>query len=309
MLSHRHNWLALAVLLLPGILAIGISNDLPSARYRSAAAEVRIPFFATDEDGRSIDTVNKEDFAVVDNELVVRNFRSFSRSGETALDIVAVVDVSESVAPRLRVGMHDVLQLLSHNQPVSDDRSDDRISVMSFAGGQPAVICSGNCRGPAAQSRLVALQAAGATRLFDAVAFGADFISHRGAPGVKPVLILFSDGDDTSSRTSLGEALQAAIASNAAIYSVDLGNPENPSDGSRILQQMSEATGGRYFPIHQGAASVLKDVIEDLHASYVVTYQLPSLRPGFHSLRLLPAHNLNLKFHCRNGYYYENSAP
>jgi hypothetical protein len=134
--------------------------------------------------------------------------------------------------------------------------------------------------------------------------FAADFIAHRRTAGVKPVLILFSDGDDTVSRASAGDALEAVIASNALLYAVDLGNPENPSNGGRILQQMSEATGGRYF--HEGGANVLKAVIEDLHASYVVTYQLPNHRVGFHSLRILPTHNLNLRFHCRNGYSYEN---
>jgi len=303
MLSPRHNWPALAILLLPSILAIGSFNDLPSATYRSTVSEVRISFFATDEHNRSVDTVNKEDFAIVDNELVVRKFRSFSRSDETALDLVAVVDVSESVAPRFGAGMQDVLQLVSQDQPVSDDS----ISVLSFRGIQPAIICSGDCRGSAAESRLLALHAAGATPLFDTLAFGADFISHRRTAGVKPVLILFSDGNDTVSRTSAGDALEAVIASNALIYSVDLGNPENPSDGSSILQQMSEATGGRYFPIREGSANVLQAVIEDLHASYVVTYQLPNHRVGFHSLRILPTHNLNLRFHCRNGYSYENS--
>jgi len=303
MLSPQHNWPALAIPLLPCILAIGGSNDLPSTTYSSTVSEVRISFFVTDEHNRSVETVNKEDFAVVDNERVVRNFRSFSRSDETALDLVAVVDVSESVAPGFQSAMQDVLQLVSQGQPVSDDS----ISVLSFRGIHPAVICSGNCRGSAAESRLLALHAAGTTPLFDTLAFGADFIAHRRAAGVKPVLILFSDGNDTVSRTSAGDALEAIIASNALIYTVDLSNPENPSDGSGVLRQISEATGGRYFRIREGAANVLQAVIEDLHASYVVTYQLPNHRRGFHSLRILPTHNLQLRFHCRNGYSYENS--
>lgn len=303
MLSHPHNWPALAIPLLPCILAIGNSNDFRSETYRSTASEVRISFFATDENNRSVDAVKKEDFAVVDNGLVIRNFRSFSRSDETALDLVGVVDASESVASRFRMAMQDVLHLASQDQLVSDDS----ISVLSFSGIQPAVICSGNCRGSAAETKLLALHSAGVTPLFDALAFGADFISHRRTAGVRPVLILFSDGDDTVSRTSAGDALDKVIASNALIYSVDLGDPERPSEGSRILKRLSEATGGRYFPIRQGAANVLQGIIEDLHASYVVTYQLPNHQVGFHSLRILPTHNLNLRFHCRSGYYYEKN--
>ncbi len=303
MLSHRHNWLALAFLLLPCMTVVGNSDCLVSATYRSTASEVRVSFFATDEHNRSVDNLNQDDFAVVDDEIVVRKFRSFSQSQETALDLVAVVDSSESVAPRFRSGMHDVLQLVSEKQMVSDDS----VSVLSFSGTQPAIICAGNCRGSAAETRLLALHAEGATPLFDALAFGADFIAHRRTSGVRPVLILFSDGDDTISRTSAADALEAVVASDALLYSVDLGDPEKLSEGSRILRRMSEATGGRYFPRGDGAANVLQAAVDDLHASYVVTYRLPNHRAGVHSLRILPTHNLNLKFHCRNGYSYENT--
>jgi len=303
MLSHRHKWSALAVLFLPFILAIGNFSDLPSSSYHSSVSEVRISFFATDDHNRSVEQFNQEDFAVVDNGLVIRKFRSFSHSDETSLDLVAVVDMSESVAPHFMVGLRDVIQLVSQNSSVSADS----ISVVSFSGTQPAVICSGNCGGLAAERRLLGLRAEGATPLFDALSFGADFISHRRVPGVRPVFILFSDGDDTISRTSGAEALQAVITSDALIYSVDLGDPRNPSQGRAVLQRLAQATGGRYFPVRDGAANVLKSVVDDLHASYIVTYQLPSRQVGFHSLRILPTHNLKLSFHCRSGYYYEKT--
>jgi hypothetical protein len=75
-----------------------------------------------------------------------------------------------------------------------------------------------------------------------------------------------------------------------------------------FLRRVSEATGGRYFSLRDGAATVLNAVLEDLRASYVVTYALPSHQDGFHSLRLLPTHNLNLTFHSRNGYFYEHGG-
>ena len=76
-----------------------------------------------------------------------------------------------------------------------------------------------------------------------------------------------------------------------------------------FLRRVSDATGGRYFHLRSsqqdGAAAVLSAVLEDLRASYVVTYDLPGHQAGFHSLRLLPTHNLNFTFQSRNGYYYE----
>jgi VWFA-related protein len=314
MLTHWHTRSALlALFALTYVSAADDTNrssGLPT--YRSTVSKVRVTFFATDENNQPVATLTKSDFAVVDKELVVRDFRSFTHSDETSLDVVALVDLSESVAPRLRVAMNDVLQLVAREQSIPDDN----ISVLSFGGTsggtfggiRPAILCSSGCRASDSVSRLLAVKSSGTTPLFDALMFGADFISHHRRAGARPVLILFSDGNDTISLHSPREALQAVLDGGALIYSVDMRKSENPSTGSMFLRQVSEATGGRYFSLRDGAATVLNAVLEDLRASYVVAYDLPSHQPGFHALRLLPTHNLNLKFHSRNGYYYEPSV-
>jgi hypothetical protein len=37
-----------------------------------------------------------------------------------------------------------------------------------------------------------------------------------------------------------------------------------------------------------------------------VSYRLPSRAAGFHTVRILPTHNLDLKFRSRSGYYDPN---
>ena len=293
------------------------SSALPT--YRSSVTEVRVTFFATDEHNGSVGTLSQSDFAVVDAERVVRKFRSFTHSDETSLDVVALVDLSDSVAPRYRVAMNDVLQLVAREQSMPDDS----ISVLSFGGTpagtpsslRPAILCSSGCGTPDSVSRLQAVKSSGSTPLFDALIFGADYIAHHRRNGVRPVVILFSDGNDTISLHSARDALQAVRDAGVLIYSVDLGGSRKQasyqSAGSTFLQQISDASGGRYFSPrlseHDGAAAVLNAVLEDLRASYVVAYEVPSHQAGFHALRLLPTHNLNLTFHTRNGYYYDPS--
>jgi VWFA-related protein len=294
-------------------------SGLPT--YRSSASEVRVTFFATDENNHALATLTQSDFAVVDNELVVRNFRSFTHSDETSLDVVVLIDLSESVAPRIRAAMNAVLQLVAREQSIPDDS----IAVLSFGGMttglRPAILCSSGCGAADSMSKLMAVKSGSTTPLFDSLVFAADFIAHHRRAGVRPVLILLSDGDDTISIHSAPEALQAVLDGGALIYSVDTGTSANQDShrmsGSAFLQQVSEATGGRYFSSsffsahsssQQDAAAVLNTVLEDLRASYVVTYDLPSHQDGFHALRLLPTHNLNLTFHSRNGYLYERSG-
>jgi VWFA-related protein len=311
MLTHWHTRsVLLALFALAYVSAADDTNrssDLPT--YRSTVSEVRVTFFATDENNHPVATLTKSDFAALDDGRVVRNFRSFTHSDETALEVVALVDMSESVAPRFRVAMSDVLQLVAREQSIPDDN----ISVLSFGGTsggiRPAILCSSGCRASDSVNRLLAVKSSGTTPLFDALIFGADFISHHRRAGVRPVLILFSDGNDTISLHSAREALQAVRDGGAVIYSVDMGTSRNQMSGSMLLRQVSEATGGRYFSprfFQQDApATLLNAVLEDLRASYVVTYDLPSHLAGFHSLRLLPTHNFNLTFHSRNGYDYE----
>ncbi len=292
------------------------SSTLPA--YRSTVSEVRVAFFATTENHRPVENLTQADFAVVDDERVVRSFRSFAHSGEAPLDVVALVDLSQSAAPRFRVAMNEVVQLVVREQSVPDDH----ISVISFGGMRPALLCASDCGGAGAVARLLAVKSGGTTPLFDALRSGADFLLHHGRAGARPVLILFSDGNDTISLHSAREALEAVLDTGAPIYSVDMatsvnGTSSGESPGSMFLRQVSEATGGRYFSPsswqrisrQDGAAAVLNAVLDDLRASYVVTYALPSHGAGFHSLRLLPTHNLNLTFRSRNGYFYEPNGP
>jgi len=299
-LSHRQGWsLAVLLAIFPGLLCARAENDAPDITYRTGTSEVRVTFFATDENNRLVQAVDRNDFAVVDGEMVIRDFRSLTRSAETNLDIVVLVDASESVAPRFHAVAEQVLRLISHNH------SGDDLSIITFAGLRPAVLCAADCGDAATEGKIRSLNPAGATPLFDSLAFSARFIADRHRPGVRQVLILLSDGNDTISGTSAGQALDAVIGTGALLYTINPNKPARDPKGSFALAEMAEATGGRSFSAQDDAAEVLEAALADLRASYVVTYPLPSRTAGFHSLRILPKHNLNLQFHCRRGYFYD----
>jgi VWFA-related protein len=314
------------------------NDDAAELTYRSSVSEVRVTFFVNDDSDHPLETISREDFAIVDGERIVRSFRSLGHSNETSLDVVVLVDLSGSVAPRFRKAMNEVLEVIAREQSIGNDE----ISVISFGGDagaaqsrarknndgdmRPAVVCSRGCRESDLATRLAAANCGGATPLYDALIFASDFIAQRHRSGVRPVVLLFSDGDDTISMHSRGDALQAVRDAGALIYAVDMGTSTNPHltkheldmasysmPGSIFLRQAAEISGGRYLSLsagqsQPGGAAVLNAVLDDLRASFVVTYDLPSHQAGFHSLRLLPTHNLNLTFHSRDGYDYEPSG-
>jgi Ca-activated chloride channel homolog len=303
-LSYRQGWsLAIFLLFLFPLLFASNPADDPPIRYRTGTSEVRVSFFATDQNGHPLESVSKDDFAVVDSGRVIREFRSLARSNETVLDVVALIDTSESVAPRFRANLQHLVQVLDSESSISVDD----ISVIQFAGTQPAVVCSGNCRTAATEQRLAVMKAQGATPLYDAIRYTADFLLQRRSPDVRQVVILFSDGNDTISRASAREAFDGMLSSGALLYTVNVDSSAATSTGTVVLQRMAEASGGRSFSARDGIGNVLQAILADLRSSYVVSYSLPSRQGGFHSLRILPKHNLNLRFHCRGGYYYEQN--
>ncbi len=323
-------------------------NDSQQPLYRSTVSEVRVTFFATDENNRAVETVTPSDFAVVDSEQVIRKFRSFMHSDETSLEVVALVDRSESTAPRFQIAVSDVKQLVDGERSMGNDD----LSIMWFGGMQAALLCSNGCRDSDVAGDLLALPADSTTPLFDALIFATDFIEQHRRAGVRPIVVLFSDGNDNISIHSGREAMESLRAAGALVYSVDMGAPDNDASnettgnettGSGLLRQLSEGTGGRYFgaaptfarrpssgqsslrrslfrqslsgqsflseAVASDGSSLMNAALNDLRASYVVTYDLPSHEVGFHSLRLLPTHNLNFTFHSRNGYNYEPGGP
>ncbi len=280
------------------------SGEPSNLTYRSSVSEVRLVFFATDEHNHAVEELQKDDFAVVDDERVIRNFRSFARANLIKLDVIVLMDSSESVQPRFPQEIADVQQLISQ-WPWGPG---DNVSVLSFGGMETRLVCSGDCRSSFTAGRAQSLPSGGATPLFDAVELATNMLIQHAQPDVWRVIILFSDGDDTISKVSWNEVLQKVLASEAQIYAVDLSPPGPPSNGAAILQRMAEDSGGRRIRSSDGAIGILRVVIDDLHSARVVTYGLPNFGPDFHSIRILPTHNLKLQFRCRRGYYYRSGS-
>jgi VWFA-related protein len=277
-----------------------VAGDPPAYIYRTNANEVRLYFSATDQNNHGVATLQASDFAVVDKEVIVRNFQSFTRSDWTKLEIAILVDASESVTPHFRQELGDVLNLVSRTAGIPDEN----LSMFSFHGMEPALLCAGNCRTTGTAERLPAGRAGGLTPLFDSIVFASQFLSKQGDAHAQKVLIVFSDGADTISQSSLRDAVEASLRAEVQVDCIDLNRSFASSPGTAILREVARATGGRYFPPPHGAAAAINVILDGFEASYTVSYRLPNRAYGFHAVKILPTRNLNLQFRSRSGYYY-----
>ena len=276
----------------------GAAQESSNGTFYSNASKVRIVFFATDKKNRPLQNLTKDDFAVVDNEEVIRDFRSLTRSTEMKLDVIVLFDASDSVLPRFQQEIADLLQLLLP-WPWNPD---DEVSVLSFSGTQTYPLCAGDCAGSLTADRIMAAPRGGSTPLFDALDTAASLLQSRPRPDVWPVIILFSDGDDTISIDSYSQAVEKILTSQTHVYAVDL-NRFGPSRGRRTLQELADTSGGRYVETGDDATRISTAILEDLHSARVVTYALRPSNSDFHAVRILPSHDLNLQFRSMHGYY------
>lgn len=109
--------------------------------------------------------VGRDDFAIVDSGYVVREFRSLTPSDKTPLDVVVLVDASESAEQRFQETLGGVGNLMAETNGLSRDQ----FSVVTFAGLQSHVLCTADCGNISADQRLRLVKAEGATPLFDAL--------------------------------------------------------------------------------------------------------------------------------------------
>jgi VWFA-related protein len=269
--------------------------------YHSSGSEVRLVFFATDEHQHALRELRQDDFAVVDGDMVIRQFRSFERSTPAKLDAVVLIDASGSVSSRFQQQAADIFQMLS-NWPW---KPDDELSVLSFSGSDVHFVCVEDCVNSLTSDQIAFLPRGGNTPLFDAIKTAAAVLQQHHEPDVSRVIILFSDGQDTISLSSLHEVSERVLASAAQVYAVDISD-RPPDNGTAVLQKLAEDSGGLYLRIAKNRRSSLNDVVNNiigtLNSARIVTYALPESNSGYHTVRIMPTRNLAWEFHCRHGY-------
>lgn len=157
---------------------------------------------------------------------------------------------------------------------------------------------------------------AGSTAIWDAVWATSEELISASAENTRRAIILLTDGDDTSSRMKIHDAIERAQKADALIYAIGIGDRYtfNVDEGS--LRKIAEQTGGRaYFPRHErDLRDAFEQIQRDLREQYLVAYS-PSNKTRDGSYRRIeiqlvnPAlKQQNLKLNYRSGYF-AKTAP
>src|SRR6266540_85956 len=180
-----------------------------------------------------------EDFEILEDG-APQEISNFARNADQPLKLVMLFDTSLSVAQALnfeRLAASRFFGRVIHPQ--------DRAAVFSVS--TDVVVLQGfTNKVPLLVDAIRQLRALGATSLYDGVYLAADYV--KKAQG-RRVIVIVSDGGDTTSNKSLLEALAQAQESDAVIFAVFTGNPwpsQNLRDlaAERALETLTGETGG-----------------------------------------------------------------
>jgi len=223
---------------------------------------VQLTATVTDASGHFVKGLKREQFKLKEDG-VAQRLTSFV--GENIpLELVVATDVSDSMTeamPTLKASVKAFLNAL---------RPADQVTLLAFNDNIFTVVRRST--DPVARLRAVdRLAPWGGTALYDALLTGLNTVGKQ--PG-RRALVVFTDGEDQNSASTIKRVESRLETSDATIYTIGLGRSVKDKALAGILQRLAEMSGGRAFLIDRAAqlSQVFGDIVEELSNQYLLSY-------------------------------------
>ena len=259
-----------------------------------------------DASGSLIGSLNKSDFTVFDNG-AKQDIAVFERRTDQPLNVALLVDTSASTGIELKYEIDSVSRFL--RAIFREGNPDDSVALYSF-NWQVTLHSSYTRRIARLESTLKQLKCEGGTSLYDAIYLASQELERRDG---RHVIVLVTDGGDTTSSKKYQDALRAAQLADAVLYPVIVipiqNNAGRNTGGENALTTLASGTGGRTFMPAPGSEldEAFSDILRELRTQYLVGFYPKNAAPAknrFHSLKLTLSRP-DLRALTRNGYYGE----
>jgi Ca-activated chloride channel homolog len=293
---------------LAGLLILAAAFTTPTiAQQPTFKAGVDLVHFGVsviDKQGKPVTGLKPEDFQIIENGKA-QSLKFFS-AGEP------------EEAPPLHLGL-----LLDTSGSMADDLKDARFAAVKFVNAldraadvtfvdfdtEVRVARFGPNDYPRLVERIRGRKADGWTALYDAI--GIYLNGAQNQEGQK-VLVLYTDGGDTTSSLTFHDMLDLCKASDVTVYSI--GYMEHQSSSGRLqqrneLERVAALTGGQaYFPgVSKDLDGVFDKIREELAARYSLGYLSTDTRTDGAwrgvQIKLLRNDLKGVRLRTRSGYY------
>lgn len=118
-------------------------------------------------------------------------------------------------------------------------------------------------------------QIAGSTAIWDAIWVTSEEVLGPAPEKTRRAIILLTDGVNTFGKKKLDDAVQAALRSEAVVYSIGIGDNFYSGVDEPALRKISERTGGRaYFPRDESELrQAFKQIQDEMRSQYLIAYE------------------------------------
>ena len=248
--------------------------------FKATTQIVSVPATVLDAQGRLVPNLDQDQFTILDNgkpqDII------FFQNETQPFTVVVMLDYSASMTSSLDLlraaAEQFLLRLLPQDKGQVGAFSDKIEFSGDFTNDRDDLI-----------SALKDLQYGNPTRLWDAVDQSIEML--KPVDGRKVVLV-FTDGDDTYSKTGFGSVLNHAKDNEGMVYAIGLqsqyfnGQRLVRSQPDRSLKKIAEETGGGYFELKKTdeLAPTFTRVAQELHSLYTLGFAPASLDGKEHKL-------------------------
>jgi len=285
------------------VAAIGLAA-IVSAQFKVDVKLVRLLVSVKDGRGELVGSLDKPDFTVYDSG-VKQEVAVFEHHTALPLSVSLLIDTSGSTAKDLRYETTSLEKFI--HALLREGNPDDAAALYSF-NDQVTQLNVFTRREQQLIESLKELRASAGTSFYDAILLSSREQLRREG---RHVIVVVTDGGDTTSDRKFADAREAAQNADAVVYPILVTPITNDAGrnlgGERALATLANDTGGRVFQPSGAAAldQAFTEILRDLRTQYLIGYyprNLPADTPRFHMVRVELSRK-DLRATTRTGYY------
>jgi len=258
-----------ALALVASVAAAMVPQEPPTP-FRSGIEIVELDVSVT-RGGLPVPGLTARDFVLTDNG-IAQDVDSVTLD-RVPLSVTLLLDTSTSVLgerlAHLKQAGTGIVDALT---------ADDRASLITFS--HNVEIAVGMTADKEALRRaLAAIRPGGSTALRDALQFALALRTHD---RTRPLVLIFTDGDDTTSWLTEEAILDTARRCGVVIHAIR-------GQSNRFLDRLTEMAGGRTWSAtsDRQLRELFTSALDEMRARYLVTYAPRGMaRPGWHELKV-----------------------
>jgi VWFA-related protein len=270
--------------------------------FRSDTRLVVLHATVVDKDGKLVSDLPRDAFTVYENN-VVQPLKIFRRE-DVPVSMGLIIDNSGSMRNKRSRVAAAALALVKASNPQDEvfivNFNDDAYLDVPFTNDLRRL-----------EEGLARIDSRGGTAMRDAITMSMDYLKEKGKRD-KKVLLVVTDGDDTSSSPSntIEKLISKAQQNEALIYAIGLLSEEDrraAKRAQRALNGLTSASGGQaYFPEDlNNVGQIATQVAHEIRNQYVIAYSpnIQELDGSYRQIKVTVKGPNRPSARTRSGYY------